>query len=485
MAGTSLYNGVQLVDGPNLRNVEKIDLGYMPIMNHMMATGMQVDISHFERMDKILTQDMEDLTEKVKSVTGHYTNLGSPEQVSDLLFKKLKLKQLRPKMTSSGDRESTDHEVLVAIQHDHESVPLIIEYKEVEKLRGTYVRPIPKLAKRTALGRWYLYPNLGQTRVPSGRNNCKEPNLLAMPNRTARGRQVCEGFICDDGWVYLSVDVSQLEPRVAAHRSQDPSLLRIYRNNEDIYSDFAIKAFKLQDLRYTCGGYSTPYGERGNICDNIEHTSPNWHYPTVHKKDHRFPAKTCTLASFYRVSAGGLLEQMPVICANCHKEATKHDCGKFQSFWTENMCQDLINAFGLTYEKVIEMEMLDDKRVRRHGMTWDMWGRIIHSAAVRSVHTWVVSASLRELGNFPIQSGGRGIVKLGQTEIFDNMLVGNLLEICNPVLDIHDEILTVCREDETEAMGQFMIDIFENCCPLTVPIKAGMAKAQSWGTLPK
>lgn len=480
-----LYNGVHLLgQGPCLDNVERIDLGALPMISHMMKTGLQVDLSHFQKMDTLLTQDMERLTESVHDMTGYYVNLGSGDQVADLLFKKLGLKQIRPKMTKGGSRESVENEVLVAIQHDHEAVPAILEYKEVEKLNGTYVRPMPGLAKKRGLGRYYLYPNLGCTRVPSSRLNCREPNLLAMPNRTERGRQVCEGFICESNQVYLSVDFSQIEPRLAGHLSQDPNLLKIYRNNEDIYSDFATAAFKLPDKRYPCNGCGKV--SKHGVCDNKDHKEPSWHYPSVHKKDHRFPAKTCILASFYDVSGKGLLEQMPIICANCQKEATKHDCGKFASYWTENMCTDLINAFGMRYEEVIRMRMQMHRTARKHAFIWDMWGRLLHVAAVRSAHNWVISAALREAANFPIQSGAQGIMKLAMAMVMDALRIGRMLGvIIDPVLQIHDELLFVVLREYAEEMGAFISDLFESVVELSIPIKASTAMANNWGSMPK
>lgn len=474
----NLYNGVRLCDGPDFANISRLDTGYMPLLHHMRHTGLPIDPDHFYKMDKILTEDLDRINEKVRDITGYYCNLSSHDQVSDLLFKKLGLKQYKLKLKTNGD-ESTAYEVLVAIQHDHLAVAHIMEYREVEKLRGTYVRPIPKLAVRRSFGNWVLLPNLSQTRVPSGRNNAKEPNLLAMPNRSKRGRQVCQGFIAPEGWCYLSVDVSQLEPRVSTHLSQDEALMRIYWNNEDIYSDFAIAAFKLLDDRFKCNGYSVD-------CGNSEHIQPTWHYPHVDKVKHRFPAKTCILASFYEVSGSGLSEQMPVVCKNCEKEATEHDCGKYEALWTEDPCKLLVASFGETYEGVIRMRMRDHKEALRSAMVADMWGRILHVAAVRSVHPWVVNAALREAANFKIQGGGRGLVKLGETKIFDGLKMGNMLgDIVNPVLDVHDELLCLVREDEADAVGHYCIKEFEDICPLTVPIKAGMAKAANWGSMKK
>ena len=158
-------------DGPSPDNVRRIDMGAIPMISLMHNTGLQVDLDHFARMEKTLTEDMDRITEEVRSMTGYYINIDSGDQVADLLFKKLGLKQARVKMTASGDRESVEDQVLTAIQHDHPVVPKLQDFKEYSKLKGTYVVPMPKLARRTAFGVWRMFPNLSQTRIPSGRLN--------------------------------------------------------------------------------------------------------------------------------------------------------------------------------------------------------------------------------------------------------------------------------------------------------------------------
>ena len=483
-----LYNGVRLLPdrlGPCPSNVYRIDSSAMPMIARMQKRGLQVDLAHFAKMDVDLTQDMDRVTADIHKLTGYWINPGSGDQVADLLFKKLGLKQAKPKMTASGDRESVEDEVLTAIQHQHPVVGKCLEYKEYEKLHGTYVRPIPKLAMRTAFGIWRLYPNFRTTRVPSGRLACANPNLLAMPTRTERGRDVRKGFTTDQGWTYVSVDESQIEVRLTAHRSKDPNLCSVYRNQEDVYSDFATSAFRLPDKRYR--------DEHGK-----------WKYPGIDKNEHRFPAKTCVLASIYDVTAGGLQEQMPVICANCNKpsvctkcdqskphlvpsECNGHTCSSFKPLWIENKCQDIINAFYLRYPGILRARIEDHQYMRKHAYMVDMWGRLLHVQAARSVLEWVVAGALREGSNFPAQSGAQGTIKLAMAQIDDdlNYLKWYSSGIVYPLLQVHDELVFECREDMAEELQAICIDRISNCVRLEVPLEASGASAHNWGSLEK
>lgn len=753
----SCYGGVKYLNGlgPSMRNVALLDGNARPLIQLMGRTGMIVDLAHFSKMEVELNQDLERLTEEVRDITGHYINLGSGDMKSDLLFKKLGLKQARRVMTTSGSRESVENEVLVAMQHQHPVVGLMLEYAELDKLRGTYVVPMPRLARRTKFGEWRMFPNITTTRVVTGRYAAKEPNLLAMPSRTEKGRDIRKGFIPRPGWVYISCDMclhpdtkvetlrgskkiseieigepiltyregqikygrltrsvsvhkklaykvtfdngesviashdhrwptqqrqrrgksqqvvkitrdlkpgdsmlacreslndghktwyshsnrvytvqhrlvaeaflgplpfehhthhkngnpgdnrpenleylpipehvsrhskesyktqdhtyrvfrlrqglqkrrsyngtanpnsrlseaqhgairrlivednfsardiadyfgieysyardlvlrhlgnknhkvvsvepvgfqpmhsitvepdhnyvlscgvvtmnSQIEPRVAAHRSKDTNLLKVYWENQDIYSDFATPAFKLEDKRYL--------GEDGV-----------WKYPTVDKIKHRYPAKTCVLASIYEVTNTGLLEQMPVICHNCGKESKEHthehSCKNFVSEWHEDNCQDLINAFYIRYEGLIRMRKEDNRRALAKGFLWDDFGRILHTTAVRSVHPWVVSAALREASNMPIQGTSAGILKLATAKFYSYLESNNysLLDVLEPHLPIHDELLVSAREDVAEEIGELIADCFCSTVKLDVEIKAEYATAESWGHLKK
>lgn len=464
-----------MLDAPSVINVNRLDMGALPMIRSMARTGLQVDLDHFAKLDRTLTDDMEEITEEVRKVAGRHVNLDSGDQVAELLFKNPRivgpdgkpLKQARLRLTKSGDRESVDGEVLNAIKHDHPVIPRIQLFKELSKLRGTYVRPMPELARRVAFGVWRLFPNYRTTRVGSGRLSAYDPNLLAMPTRSKRGKDVRRGFITDEGWCYVTIDESQIEPRIATHRSKDPGLIKVYENDEDIYSDFAIKANQLPDLRY--------YDEAAH----------KWIYPGVDKDEHRFPAKTCILASFYAVTGAGLQEQMPVVCTKCKKESNVCKCSRFVSHWTENRCTDLINKFDMTYSGIPIMRKMDHTRVKRYGAVWCMWGRFIHVAGIKSVHTHVQSEALRQAGNHPMQAGSQGTIKLVMASTMDILESCKMLDVVHPLLQVHDELIFECRKDVAQEWAETVSYEFQTCCKLIIPIKAGWAQADNWGDLEK
>lgn len=430
--------------GPSMRNVERLDLGAIPQIESMQANGLLVDLPHFSRLSKALREDMERLTEEAKAMTGQYTLLSSGDQVAHLLFHTLGLKQERERLTQSGDRESVEEDVLVQMKHQHPVVPLILEFKQVDKIRNTYADLMPGFVQ--ADGR--IRPNYRTTRAATGRLSCNEPNLMAIPVRSKRGKDVRRGFIAPHGWVYVSVDLSQIEMRVSAHHSGDANLIRVYENEEDIYSDFATTAFNLPDRRFR--------------------DAEGWHYPTVDRNEHRSPSKTCVLGVMYGVSAKGLLDQMPV--------------GKG---WDEDKCQGLIDAFYRTYPEVHRAALDDHSRARRFGYVWDMFGRIRHIPEVRSMTKSTINSGLRQAANLPIQAGAQGIIKLVMAETQDLIERWRLTDEVKPLLQIHDELLFECRESIAEEWTQVCGVVIENCCPLRVPILWSGARANTWGDLEK
>ncbi len=429
-----LFGGVRLVNGPSMANVERLDLGAIPMVDSMQSNGLLVDLPHFEALGEVLKSDMERLTEEAKALTGHYTLLSSGDQVADLLFHKLELKVRgkKPKMTDSGKREQVDETALVQLKHLHPVVPVILEFKEVHKLLNTYVEPMPGFVQSD--GR--IRPAIRTTRASTGRLSMYDPNLMAIPVRSERGKDVRRGFIAPPGWVFVTVDLSQIEMRIMAHHANCAGLIKVYEDSLDVYSDFAVTAFHLPNLA------------------------------AVDKDAHRTPAKTCMLAVMYDVSPPGLLEAMPV--------------GKG---WDEQGCKRLIESFYSKYPEVLRARREDHSRARRYGYVWCMFGRIRHIPEVRSAIHTTRQSGMRQAGNQPLQSGAQGVIKLVMAETMDFITRLGLGEVVRPLLQIHDELLFEVHEAVADEWIAMVGGVVERCCELRVPIGWGGGHAPNWGDL--
>lgn len=145
----------------------------------------------------------------------------------------------------------------------------------------------------------------------------------------------------------------------------------------------------------------------------------------------------------------------------------------------------MITAFYLKYPGIMSDRKRHHRIARRLGYVYDMWGRMLHVAAVRSVLPWVVSGALREVGNFPYQSGAQGTIKLAMAAVMDDLEQGGMLSLVHPLLQVHDELLFECHESVADDLIELVKWRFETCAPLRVPLKASGAKASTWGDLEK
>jgi DNA polymerase-1 len=144
-----------------------------------------------------------------------------------------------------------------------------------------------------------------------------------------------------------------------------------------------------------------------------------------------------------------------------------------------------LNSFYIQYAGVLKNRLEYHRYARQHGFIVDIWGRLLHVQAVRSVHPWVVSAALREVSNFPFQSGAQGTIKLTMASTYDALESGHMWDVVHPLLQVHDELLYECRKDVAEELIALTRYEFENCVRFDIPIKASGSIAETWGTLEK
>ncbi|MGA7932403.1 MAG: DNA polymerase I, partial [Kovacikia sp.] len=203
-----------------------------PVLAEMEYCGVRIDQDYLREFSKKLEQDLNAIEQRAYAAAGEIFNLGSPKQLSELLFEKLGLDRKKSRKTASGGY-STDAQTLERLEGEHPIIEEIVEYRTLSKLKSTYVDALPALV-RPDTGR--VHTDFNQAVASTGRLSSSDPNLQNIPIRTEFSRQIRKAFIAEPGWVMVSADYSQIELRILAHLSQEPVLLETYQRNEDVHT---------------------------------------------------------------------------------------------------------------------------------------------------------------------------------------------------------------------------------------------------------
>src|SRR5207245_1493488 len=217
---------------------EKMDLPLAPVLADIERTGIRVDPKELEKMSRSMEKEVRRLEKEIWELAGMEFNVNSPTQLAEILFDKLNLQA--PMRRGRGRVRSTAVDILEDLAAQHPLPAKIIEYREIAKLKSTYVDSLPKLINRET-GR--LHTSFSQTTAATGRLSSSDPNLQNIPIRTDLGRQIRAAFVAEPGKILLGADYSQIKLRVMAHFSQDPLLLEAFRTGQDIQERTAQEVF--------------------------------------------------------------------------------------------------------------------------------------------------------------------------------------------------------------------------------------------------
>lgn len=463
-----LYGGVRYVDWPCPANVRRLDHGCLPMIHEMHKRGVRIDIPYLQAFHLELEKRSREIRYEAQESIGtayqdfdgkRYTefNLGSPDQVARLLFDHLQVHQGRQlDMTRSGKRPSVDDDALKKYKGTHPVVDLIDEYREINKLDGTYVQAL--IARADSDSR--IHTQFSATKASTGRLASSNPNLQNIPVRTDLGKRIRQAFLASSGCSLLSADLSQIEMRWAAHRSKDPTMMRVFFDREDIHT------------RTACNIFGHEYSEVMALQKLVEDGKATKEQAAEFKEFKNFkrlPCKTVGFGVLYGQTAEGL-------------QATLAGDGVI---WTIDECEDLItNKFFGVYRKLREMLDNDYRTARRYEKIWDAFGRARLVPEVRSVHKRIVSEGLRKAGNHPEQASAAGTIKLAMAEIQNEYIpVFNQSAQCWPVLQVHDELIFDVHNSIVEDFSEVVVGSMEGASPLDVPVLSSADIAERWGDL--
>jgi DNA polymerase-1 len=412
------------IDEQELAGVyEKIDLPLAPVLADMERMGIRVDPKELEKMSESMEKEVRRLEKEIWKLAGNEFNINSPAQLAEILFDKLNLQP--PMRRGKGKVRSTAADILEEMAAQHPLPAKIIEYREISKLKSTYVDALPKLI-HPETGR--LHTSFSQTTAATGRLSSSDPNLQNIPIRTELGREIRAAFVAEKGKILISADYSQIELRVMAHFSGDPVLIDAFRNGEDIHARTAQEVFGV-----------------GPMAQNAEH---------------RRAAKAINFGIIYGLSPFGLAQQLGI----GQKEAAQ-----------------FINAYFTRYRGVKEFLEKILAETRKTGVAKTLFGRIRPIPEISSPQVQLRSFAERTALNSPLQGTAADLIKLAMISI-GRRLSAEKFE-AKMILQVHDELLFEAPPKEKGKLEKLVREEMEGVYKLAVPLVVEICSGPNWRDL--
>jgi DNA polymerase-1 len=392
---------------------KRFELPLVPVLTNMELNGITLNKVELARQSKDLEALLSDLTTKIHKHAGSEFNIGSPKQLSKVLFEDLGLAP--GKKTKTGF--STNNDVLEKLKSDHEIIEHIMEYREFSKLKSTYVDALPELVDDST-GR--LHTHFRQAVTTTGRLSSQNPNLQNIPIRTERGRKVRKAFEAKADCSLISADYSQIELRILAHMTNDEGLIKAFQEDLDIHSATAAEVFsvKLEDVT----------------------------------SDLRRAAKAVNFGIAYGQGAYGLAETLGI---------------------TRTESKEIIDKYFKRFKGVRQYMDETVEQAKSRGYVETLFGRRRYMDELKSNNPAMRSFGERAAINAPVQGSASDIMKLAMIDLYMNVSIPALLQV-------HDEIIFECPDQQLEDQSQLIASIMENVVQLNVPLKVNVSWGKSW-----
>ena len=402
---------------------EQIDMPLVPVLARMEQAGVKIDCDALAEMSTRLERDCRAKEKEIWELAGSQFNINSPKQLADVLFNRLNLP--KPVKYGKGKTVSTAVDVLQELALTHDVPRLVLDYRQLTKLKSTYVDALPVLLNSCTQR---LHTTFGQTGTATGRLSSANPNLQNIPIRTELGREIRAAFIAEAGHVLLAADYSQIELRLLAHFSGDLLLTEAFRRGDDIHSLTAQQVFGVPPLMLTA--------------------------------EHRRRAKAVNFGIVYGLSAFGLSQQLQI------------EKGEARQF---------IDAYFEKYKGV--RRYLDNtlEEARREQRVKTLFGRVRPIPDINSRNVNMRGFAERTAVNTPLQGTAADIIKLAMISIDQDLLRRKLKS--RMLLQVHDELVFEVPEAEVDIVRELVRDRMENVHPLSVPLRVEIGIGPNWRDL--
>jgi DNA polymerase-1 len=404
-----------------LKLFEKMEIPLIPVLAAMETEGIRVDKTALKELSRDLEKDILTVDQEIQNLAGTRFNISSPKQVGDILFEVLKIAE-KPKKTKTG-QYATGEDILTKLAGKHPIVDKILDYRELVKLKNTYVDTLPDLINPLT-GR--IHTSYNQVVAATGRLSSDNPNLQNIPIRTTRGKEVRKAFVPrGEGFTLLSADYSQIELRIIAELSKDPGMLEAFRSGHDIHAATAAKVYGVTLEEVTA--------------------------------DMRRNAKMVNFGIIYGISAFGLSERLNIP----RKEAAS-----------------IIENYFRQYAGVKTYMDQSIEKARTKGFVETIMGRRRYLRDINSANATVRGFAERNAINAPIQGSAADMIKIAMINIHQDLRHSGLKS--RMLLQVHDELVFDVPVEELEEVKKMVEERMRTAIPMQVPIEVGMGNGRNW-----
>lgn len=420
------------------RVFEDIEKPLLPIVENMKEVGIKIDTVQFKKLSLTYHDELATLEKEIWKLAGMEFNVASPKQLGEVLFVKMGLAGKRQKKTATGNFSTKESE-LEKIKDISPIIPLILKHRELSKLLGTYVDPLPTLVKED--GR--VHATFLQAGAATGRMASTDPSLHNIPNTGVRGKAIRKAFIAEKGFKIVTFDYSQIELRIAAFLSGDKKMIDVFLKGEDIHTRVASEVFGV--------------------------------LPEAVTKDMRRQAKVINFGILFGMGVSALQSNLA--------DPEAGEAGKITRVQAQKFYNDYFEKFsGLaTYLNTVKAEAY------RTGYTETFFGRRRYFEGIKSKLPFIRAAAERMAINAPIQGTEADIIKLAMVRINEYLKKEKLLDSVRILLQVHDELVYEIKEELVEKVApkirQIMEEIVDPKDVSGIVCTAEASVGDNWGEL--
>jgi DNA polymerase I len=406
------------------RHIKLMNETEMPLLNvlaSMEYEGVKVDVNVLSKLSEELRSETEVIQREIYEMAGTEFNIGSPKQLGEILFDKMKLGE-KPKKTKSG-QYATGEDILLALSTKHDIARKILDYRVYEKLRSTYVDALPKMISKFD-GR--IHTDYRQAVAATGRLSSNNPNLQNIPIRTAKGRQIRKAFVPrSEEYLFMSADYSQIELRIAASFAKDETMIEAFRNKRDIHTTTAAKVFKV----------------------DLDAVTP----------DMRRKAKEVNFGILYGSTAFGLAQNLSI---------------------SRGEASEIIQSYFTEFPAI--KRYMDDSinNARDKEFVETILGRRRYLRDINSRNITTRGFAERNAINAPIQGTAADIIKIAMVNIQRWLSKNNLKT--RMIMQVHDELVFDLHRDEVEMVKENVSFLMKHAVHLEVPMEVEVGVAENW-----